>query len=278
MSSSVIAAHGSSPGGSPGAALAATAASLSRAIVRALGHAGDRHRGVHQARKAIRRLRSLLALAQTQFGAALTPLDRALRQLGLQLSPLRDAHVVVAAAARLARTAGAHAADWNELSQQLIVQRDALLATALADDPRFVRRRAEVRTIAKAMAQLPWARVSTEHIKAALAHSQRRAKRAERKARQRATAERIHRWRRRLRRLRMQCEVLASLRIAVEVLPKQLAGHSLRKVIKTLNHRADQLGWQQDLVVLRTAIDALPQLLPSAMRKRLLRDIEQAAG
>jgi CHAD domain-containing protein len=251
---------------------------LSRAIVRALGHAGDRHRGVHQARKAIRRLRSLLALAQTQFDAALTQLDRALRQLGLQLSPLRDAHVVVATAARLAKTACAHAADWRELNQQLIVQRDALLATALADDPRFARRRAEVRTIAKAIAQLPWAQVSTEHIKAALAHSHRRAERAERKAHQRATAERIHRWRRRLRRLRMQWEVLASLGTAIDVLPKQLAAHPLRKVIKTLNRRADQLGWQQDLVVLRTAIDALPQPLPSAMRKRLLRDIEQAAG
>jgi CHAD domain-containing protein len=244
--------------------------------VRALGQTGDRHRGVHQARKAIRRLRSLLALVQTDLGATPTSLDRTLRQLGLRLSPLRDAHVVIAAAAKLAKSAGVHAADWSELSRQLIAQRDALLTTALADDPRFARRRAEVRAIAKTIAQLPWAQVSTEHIEAAMARSQRRADRAEHKAHQRASAERIHRWRRRLRRLRMQWEVLASLRTAHGELPQQPPAHPLRKIIKTLNRRADQLGWQQDLVVLRDAIDKLPQPLEPAMRKRLLHDIEHA--
>lgn len=276
MSPSVTAPHRPPPDGSPGAALAAEATCLSRVVARALGHAGDRHRGIHQARKAIRRLRSLLALVQADFGAALTPADRALRQLGLQLSPLRDAHVVIAAVAKLAKMANAHAADWNELSQQLIAQRDTLLATALADDPQFARRRAEVRAIAKAIAQLPWAQVSTEHIEAAVARSQQRAGRAERKAHQRASAQRIHRWRRRLRRLRMQCELLDSLRVTLGQLPRQPAARPLRKIIKTLNHRADQLGWQQDLAVLRAAIDNLPEPLDPTTRKRLTHDIERA--
>src|SRR5512144_486584 len=49
------------------------------------------HRGVHEARKGIRRLRSVIALGSPNFGETATGIDGALRRLVRSLSRVRDA-------------------------------------------------------------------------------------------------------------------------------------------------------------------------------------------
>ncbi|HVI56262.1 MAG TPA: CHAD domain-containing protein [Luteibacter sp.] len=62
---------------------------------RALADAANRHKGIHEARKAIRRLRSLLRLVAPVLGDTIDAIDSRLRRLARGLSALRDAHVVV---------------------------------------------------------------------------------------------------------------------------------------------------------------------------------------
>lgn len=64
-------------------------------IEAALSRSRSRHRGVHEARKAIRRLRALLGLGDDIFGAAGEAIDEQLSRVGKSLSTLRDAQVVV---------------------------------------------------------------------------------------------------------------------------------------------------------------------------------------
>src|ERR1700754_4768491 len=76
-------------------ALASLAARESRRAIRSLSDTADRHKGVHEARKSIRRLKSLLALGAGRFGGALEPVWNELSSLATGLSSLRDAHVAV---------------------------------------------------------------------------------------------------------------------------------------------------------------------------------------
>ena len=86
-----------------------------RAIGRALAAKRRIHTGIHDARKAIRRLRSLLALVEARIPEA-TPIDQQLERLGDGLSHLRDAHVVVETARKVA---GPHRKQWAEAIERL---------------------------------------------------------------------------------------------------------------------------------------------------------------
>ncbi len=84
----------------PGAVARELLAQDGARVLAALAAPCDQNEGIHAARKAIRRMRAVLALLdEDEF--ELEREDRSLRRLGKSLSALRDAHVVVEAAKRL---------------------------------------------------------------------------------------------------------------------------------------------------------------------------------
>lgn len=258
-----------------GQALAALAAAECRVIERALGPARDRDRAVHHARKAIRRLRALLAVAGAGLGDALAPMDRSLQRLARGLSPLRDIHVAVTVAQKLAT--GDDAPAWAAAIVQLQAQRAQLLATALASDPMFARRRAGVRALTHALAALPWRRVKRGALHDALTRSERRMAKAEACAREDGRTPAIHRWRRRTRRLRMQLELKLKLRLQGRAARDGKSPSELRRAIGRLKRQTDALGWRQDLQLLRRQLGRLPDP-PQAgvLRRRLRREMAAA--
>lgn len=256
-----------------GAGLQAIAARDLTALADALADRAAPHRGVHEARKAIRRLRAILQLGHKRLGARAQRADAALARLADGLSDLRDAQVLVELAGRHLR----EVTDEDErlrraaLRRQLLAERRAALARARVRDPGFAMRRAEVARIGRIVERLPWSRLDARDLQRAFARSQRRVERAgERARRPDAEPEKRHRWRRRLRRLRMQWTALKALRgrklddDAARALADLLAGLRRRSgTFRALAATVDTLGAEQDRQLLQ-AVLARPRRVAAA--------------
>lgn len=243
-----------------GDALAGLAQAQCRIVLRALADDRDRHRAVHRARKAIRLLRAILALASEELGPSLLPVDRMLKSLARGLSTLRDAQVAVDVAQSLAD--GGDGPRWQCLADRLGEQRDALLAELLRRDPAFGRRRACIDKVSKRLADMPWEKVRRKALKRAAKRSERRAFKAERAALHHPSAGHLHRWRRRLRRLRMQWQVLTRL-------DEAFASGRNSSRLRGMHRRTDALGRQRDLRMLdrRLSRVAVAEHLPILRRQ-----------
>ena len=224
-----------------------------QAIRRALEDRDDACESIHEARKAIRRLRSLLALA-TDFIDGLDAVDRSLDRLAKGLSTLRDAHVAVVVARKLAD--GDESSPWQAVSNALATSSDSLLAQELARDPGLAHRRRTVARIERTLKGLSWTALGVKDLRSALMRSQKRASKARACAEDDPSPENIHRWRRRTRRLRMQLEAMQTI---APGMAKAVARPSLGKQLKALYKLADELGWSQDLQVLRALLRAMKQ-------------------
>lgn len=222
-----------------------------RLMVQALGQGKDRHRAVHRARKAIRRLRSVLALGREKFGASFDAIDKRLKLLARGLSALRDAHVAAEAAMVLAQ--GDDAAAWQQISAALQHRCDILLAEALRKDPAFAARRRLAASIAEQITDLPWGRLSGNDLCKTLGRSVRRAQKAVDAADSTRSTKDIHRWRRRVRQLRFQIEALQYIESSTDRRISCL--HDGKKTsARSLGRLTDKLGWCQDLQVLKSAL------------------------
>lgn len=251
-----------------GAGLYAIAAHELAALDEALADRAAPHRGIHEARKAIRRLRAIVQLGHARPGGRAAAVDAALAQLADGLSDLRDAQVLVDLAGRYLRDA----TDADErrcravLRRQLLAERRTALARARVHDPGFATRRAEVARIGRIVERLPWSRLDADDLEHALARSQRRAERAGERARRAAPgSERRHRWRRRLRRLRMQWTALKTLRAQLaDTAARREAGTLLAGLrrrtgpFRALAATVDRLGAEQDRQLLQTVLARLP--------------------
>lgn len=199
----------------PGELLQAEAVQELERAARQLARPGEeRHQGVHQARKSIRRVRAILALGGSSFSAAppVQRLDAALRGLCRGLSALRDADALRDALLHLSRDAVIGPIECERLCAFVAVVRARRLAAALARDPDFARRRARLQVAQGRVGMLPWARARGEDVEAALAMSRKRLKKALKRAKGGDDVEAWHTLRRRLRRLRQQETVLARTR------------------------------------------------------------------
>jgi len=250
-----------------GTFLAALARKECKAVAKALGNRKDRHRGIHEARKAIRRLRSLIALVSDAVGHETAKIDVALRNQAKRLSALRDSQVVVVMAEKLA--VGDDTGEWAIAAQVLAVQRDLLLETELGKDPAFARRIAAIADIAIVFDKLRWKRISQKSLQQSIKKSQRRVNKSEHDAAEQRTPASLHRWRRRVRRLRLQLDAVNALNRLAGV--KIQAGEAHKnKSTKALVRLADQLGWRQDIQVLRAALKTFPDAaILASLRKRL---------
>ena len=236
----------------PGAVARNLLAQDSERVLAALTAPGDQNEGIHAARKAIRHMRAVLALLdEDEF--ELEREDRSLRRLGKSLSALRNAHVVVETAERLQTLHPGPG--WATVVDALEVRRTRVLQHAVAVDPHFARRRTTIARFLQRLQSRPWDRLRRRHVRAALARSERRVKKAAARAASDGDAEAIHRWRRRVRRLRMQLDAAQAL----GALNGHAKGHvaSSRKA-KALHKTSDELGWLQDLQLLRNLVRRMP--------------------
>jgi CHAD domain-containing protein len=239
-------------------ALAALAGHEVRAIGRALAGAKNRHKGVHEARKAIRRLRALLSFGGPVLGADGERLDRAWRALGRGLSRLRDAEVSVATAKALTQDADESIAEaWKLAIAALETRRNTLMELALSADPAFARRRRRVASMGEAVDRLPWDMLDDEAIAEGLKQSRKRVEKAGKRAAESGTAADLHRWRRRVRRLRMQLQAMDNLR-ENGIRPRGV--HHGHGDLKEQIRLADVLGGQQDLQVLRGILRTMAEV------------------
>lgn len=225
-----------------------------QAIADALDRKPDVHEAVHRARKTIRRLRSFLALLE-HSALETAAADAALRRLGDGLSVLRDAHVVVETCARLASAQPEQ--PWQAVRIRLTARRDAILARTLARDPGFSRRRAALLRVAADLQAQPWDLLKRGDIRKGVARSERRAQKAEKRATRSHDADDLHRWRRRVRRLRMQLEALPAVDDVLITSAKQKGPGRQARALHTLG---DRLGRQQDLRMVRNLVRVMPGL------------------
>lgn len=254
--------------------MAALAAEDAAALTAALAQAPRDPRGVHEARKAVRRLRSLLALAREPLGSPARPLDRRLRALAKGLSALRDAQVVEQTAAMMMREAATaeDTALWQRLQPALAQRHARLLAAALEKDPGFGRRLAQARRQAEELARLPWRRVHAASLRHALEKSAHRQQRAQHLALESGDVDDLHALRRRSRRLRMQLQAMKKL----DLRPGPRVRDALPASLHGLSELVDQLGALQDLTILERALRSLEREQRRAAKASFPRLIHRA--
>jgi len=225
------------------------------------------HTRVHEARKAIRRTRALLALAEDGDAAFdVGPADRILQRVGDGLSRLRDAHSAIETARDVGKQLGPK--QWRPVVDALRERSAALVARELEADPGFARRVATVEGALHYIDQLPWPDLTAGQVREGLQRQRRRVDTAARRASKHPDAEHLHRWRRKVRRLRMQMEAMPKLRNG----STKPAGKTKAKALHKLS---DVLGREQDLQVLRGLLRRLPGI---PERKALLDGLKTLAA
>ncbi len=241
------------------ASAVAHAAEIGTQLVRAgRGH----HAGVHRARKALTRLRALLALLRAA-PVPPTHLERRARAIARSLSQLRNAQAAYGTARRLSRAADspdAHAA-WRTALGAIEAERDLLLDAELSSDVDFVARRRRFAALQASLHAYDWSVVKSGSIEAAFARSRRRVRREREQARKTHTQAQRHRLRRRLRRLLLQADLLREIADATDT---RAAKRARKLIVGTPIQRhpckrlVDALGEERDLQLLRSTLLRLP--------------------
>lgn len=230
----------------------------------------DRHEGIHEARKCLRRTRSALALGGNALGPHTARLDRDLQRLCRGLSRLRDAHAVVETLERLLAEAAPAAIPHLQSALALAhAQRDTQLAQALSSDPQFRRRCQRLQRARQQLAQLDWNGVEDDVVTRAFRRSERRVRKAGKRVdRHPERPLAWHAYRRRLRRLRQQQHLLNQVEPALcQPLEKEIKQHAVA------------LGQAQDYALLLRRCgrrSPFPQALRNVLRPIARQRLQQA--
>jgi CHAD domain-containing protein len=241
-----------------------------------LARAGEkRHKGVHEARKCMRRVRSVVAMLDKKNAKAASRLDQDLGELCRSLSSLRDAQALNEALSRLAKARSepnpetAPELHDKELLERALVCAAAIRTEALEQellrDPDLANRRAQLQVFVAESAALPWLEMTEQDLNEALDDSEKRLEKAAIRAKKDLKDhDRWHCYRKRVRRLRQQHGILE------KIAPKLLA-HGLNDV-KRSEAKATELGESQDDALLLQFCKK-----PSAFDKELRRWIRAIA-
>lgn len=224
-----------------------------------------RHAGVHEARKAMRRIRVCLSLAFAAECGDACVLDQSIARLARGLSALRDAQARVDTVKRLLGMSD-HPEQRALLRQALaVLTKQRLQAVAQnrlqAVDPEQSQR--ELRLQVQALDALPWTGADNAQVLSALKTIDRRRVKARRRALNRGGSSAWHRWRRRERQLVLAQKLLADCGI---VLSRPPVAH--RKLAK-------RLGLAQDLAILIVHLEH-DTVLPAPKRSALVEIVRAA--
>jgi CHAD domain-containing protein len=262
----------------PGSRLREYAVAELMRAARQLAQPGEqRHAGVHEARKSIRRARAVLALATATLGKPGRRLDRRLRDILRSLSDLRDAQALEEVLLHLGELGALPAGDVERLLLPVRARKRRALDAALTEDPGLSARRADLAEACAILLRCDWRELSPTDLKRAHDASVADVHAALDAALASPDPEAWHRFRRRLRRLRQQESALA------ECCP------GLIPPTPGLPELADSMGLAQDYALLLAHLDdsgpfdvrdrvALKRCLLPRYRRALLAASEALAG
>lgn len=233
------------------------------AAERALAARRGVHGRVHEARKAIRRTRSLLALVADRIDVE--PADLVLQRISDELSRMRDAYAVIEVSRQVGKQMGKQR--WAPVTAALRQRAVGMAARMQEEDPQFRRRRLAIQKTAASLSTLPWQEIEVGDIRSGIQQQRKRTHKAELRARKIPNADNLHRWRQRTRRLRMQVDALSSLSCK--------AISSGTKQSRKLHKLSDELGRHQDMDVLKGLLRRLPGI---DGRKALIAQLEELAS
>ncbi len=211
--------------------------------------AGDAVEAVHDARKAVKKQRSLLRLVRSTVPrGARRRENRALRAAARGLSGARDAEVLVETLDALAeRYAGQIPAPAFAAVRKPLARARGEARAQLADPRLPETAAAELEAVERRIAALPVQDAGFAALMPGLSRTYRRGRRAFKAARSRPAAEDLHAWRKRVK------DLWYELRLLSDPGGEIVAGHA-----RDAHALADLLGDDHDLAVLREAIADLP--------------------
>jgi CHAD domain-containing protein len=236
---------------------------VQRAMVHLQGRDGEApDKAVHEARKSFKRNRAALRLAREELGpAAFSRENRRYRDLGRDLAGARDADVLLATLDDIATRSGRDGA-FGGLRERLLAERDARRGELLHDE---TARAAAVGRLEQARGAIPGLPFESEEPKLLIAgwrRTYRNGRRDFRAAQEGHDTEALHEWRKRVKDLWHQCQVLEPLWPARM---KAMAGQASKL--------SDLLGEDHDLAVLSQTAQAHDEALTAEERRVLTRAI-----
>lgn len=224
---------------------------------------------VHVARKHVKKVRALLRLVRKRTGSKFfLSENKALRELGRQLSTVRDAQVVLAVLNGLRETAtrqpelGALKTLHEQLTQSNVGAASLDLSAKAARDRASEFKRCRLRVKRWPLKKLIWS-----DLAAALARSYQRSQRALARYDARRTLPNLHEWRKRTKDFWYQLMMLESL------LPR-----SLRRLATVVESLTEAQGEAHDLDLLQTLINTERRQLSAADRTLILELIQKRLG
>jgi CHAD domain-containing protein len=217
-----------------------------RAAAAALDHPIE---AVHEYRKSIRRARALVELLRPSFGkAAADGLILRLKEAFAKTGSLRDSDILISALNFLGDP------DSTTDALRLMLETDLATRPSPASTAELLKSGAsDLRSLAKVFDVVLPADDSIRELQEGLARSQRRTREALSRTVEDFSEENFHRWRRRLKELRYQVELLASG-----------GSRPLRTREKSLARLAQDVGKVTDLFVLRCQVESRAAELPGA--------------
>jgi CHAD domain-containing protein len=235
---------------------------------------GDVDTAVHEARKSMKRLRAVLRLVRDEIGEDIYRVENdILRDTARVLAPVRDGHVMVETVVGLRDRYGAHlrSTAFSSTIERLEERHRARRAGVLGDVDglrRVVRTLRSARAryaawpvdeeIARAYGRTP-VRHAFETIAPGLERTYERGRREMRQALSDPTPVHFHLWRKRVKYLRHQMEILEPL------WPDVIGGYA-----RSLEHLGDVLGEEHDLSVLLGLLGGSSELCPDPVERSLL--------
>ena len=200
---------------------------------------------VHQARKCFKRSRAAIRLAREELGSeAFRRENERYRDLGRELSGVRDADVLIATLDGIATRSGREGA-FAGLRELLVADRDAQRAKALEDDTARADALERLGSARDAIAGLPLDDSAPKALVAGFRRTYRDGRRAAREAGQTHTTEALHEWRKRVKDLWHQCQVL-----------EPFWPGRMTSMAKQAHELSDLLGEDHDLAVLGETAEA----------------------
>jgi CHAD domain-containing protein len=200
---------------------------------------------VHEARKALKKERSLLRLGRGALRASRRRrLNSALRDAGRRLSAARDAEVMIEAVDELAKHySGRLPKKAFETIKAHLDEQAGSARTSLIDSGLTAEVVEALKSLRLEVEHMPLRRDGWQAIDDGLLRSYQEGRRAYRRARSKPTVENLHEWRKRGK------DLWYHLRLLRPISPGIMHGH-----VQEAHHLSDLLGDDHDLAVLRAAL------------------------
>jgi CHAD domain-containing protein len=219
---------------------------------------------VHAARKCIKKARAALRLMREFLGTATYRHENeALRDAARPLSAARDAKILIEALDALIAKRAIDARSAAALRQALVSERTRVQRRAASRNAVILSRRT-LRAVHRRALRWSLREGEPALIVRALKRVYRRARRAMSKARTERSAEYLHEWRKQVKYLWHQLQMLEPLQV-----------HEIRERSDQLHKLSDHLGNDHDLSVLREKVLARPGVISRSASRALLRAVEK---